>query len=395
MNLRRALILTALLMATLGAWGQHVRLCGEAQRGALYVDLDELWRYNLYEHSRWGLGLKYIRQPDASRNTTLSAYVGYGVEDRQWKGGLNFSLRRGASTVHLTAAREYAAAGSRRSVAAHLSDFDDLSAFMTRRMSDYAVFVGGYRHQYGAATYAAEAHLFLGGRLFDGNGLLYRCLGDRIVRENVGEMQLQAQLQNGITTTLLAGHTWPDGKPVAQALVQYDKELQLPVLTFNFFAQGGATPKGVPYIRMFDLGGTYHAPLYFRNTLLTAAPNEFTANMFTLASLRVVASRPLWKLWSRLLQVGSYPRPFVGVSGAWGMLWGQEADGSLTYEGLSLQAPVKGIVEPVAGIEGLVRWGVVDWGVATAWRMVPAGANYRHSDWHDNLTLMLCARLAW
>jgi hypothetical protein len=53
-----------------------------------------------------------------------------------------------------------------------------------------------------------------------------------------------------------------------------------------------------------------------------------------------------------------------------------------------------GIVEPVVGIDGLMRWGLVDWGVAMTWRLVPAGAPYRRSGWRENTTLLVTASLA-
>ena len=59
----------------------------------------------------------------------------------------------------------------------------------------------------------------------------------------------------------------------------------------------------------------------------------------------------------------------MGINGAVGALSGMDAEGRLTHEGLTLQAPHRGVAEAFAGIDGVVRWGVVDWGVAVARRI--------------------------
>ena len=65
------------------------------------VDVNQLWNYNRYEGSRWGIGgevntpLKSDRQKPilAQRKLFLSAYGGWGYRDHGWKYGAKAGLR--------------------------------------------------------------------------------------------------------------------------------------------------------------------------------------------------------------------------------------------------------------------------------------------------------------
>ena len=371
------------------AAGQYVPLHRGA-RGSWYLNLDRLWNYNLYEQSRWGAGLRY-----GSVRWNVEGYAGYGVLDRQLKGGVSGALHLGGSTLYAGAARDYQAAGSRRLSVPSLRDPASLGSFMSRRMSDRMMLTTGFRHRHRGYLWLAEGNVQHGGRLFHNRGLLYRVAGDTIEPETLLEARLAAEMPWGLTTQLQAGVNLPKRQPVVRWMVQYDREWTLSPFAVQLFLQGGATLRETPYVRMFDLGGTFGAPFCFRQSLLTARPNEFTAHVFTFLSLRVGWSRPLMEGWNPPFQIGTSPRPFVGLNAAWGHLWGQDPEGGLAWEGLELQSPLYGIVEPMAGVEGLLRWGAVDWGAAVAWRWVPKGAPYRYADTQDNLALMVTARLTF
>ena len=152
--------------------------------------------------------------------------------------------------------------------------------------------------------------------------------------------------------------------------------VHLQPFVLHYHTQAGITPPNTPYIYMFNLGGTFGSPLFFRNSLLTARPCEYTANAFALASLRFGLEEPLYSVWNSLFVIGSNPRPFVGLTGACGMMWGQSSDGTLHYESLDLQAPNHGVAEAVVGVDGLVRWGMVDYGCAVACGFHPAAPRW-------------------
>ena len=202
-------------------------------------------------------------------------------------------------------------------------------------------------------------------------------------------------IESAATSTEESGNCLP--LTYLRALAQYDRTFQPTEWSdLRLFAQGGwcdGTDHHVPYSRMFDLGGSWGSPFYFGSSLLTARPNEFTANLFALFSLRVSTTQPLWKRWDEVWKVGSNPRPFAGIGAAWGLLWRQNGDGRCR-QGIDMQAPNRGLGEAVAGINGLMRWGLVDLGVALAYRITPPSAYYHFSQKKDNTTLLITAAIA-
>jgi len=341
------------------------------------VDIDYLWRYNLYEHSRWGLGLAY--NADMQQTWRLVANAGYGIRDRQFKWGLGGSLlvdKGHSGRVYLMSTREYAVAGNRNMHRGSIVDPGGLSSFMSLRMSDQISFLAGYRWRSRSTAYCTDVRLFYGGRLFDNNGLLYRKDGDNIVSENGAELRFNVQTSH-FAGDVIVGHTWPAEKPVVQLLAEYDRTFRIALFDLRVFAQSGITTPNTPYIYMFDLGGCLGSPLYFRNSLLTVKQCEYTANAFILGLLRFGFEKPVFSMWNQLLVLGSNPRPFVGLSAAWGYLWGQDATGFLYYEGLNLTAPSNGLLEATVGIDGLLRWGSVDYGIATSVGLLPRTSTTR------------------
>lgn len=369
---RRLLFILPLLFLGQSLCCQGIPLYRNGGGGGLFLDPDYIWRYNLYEHSRWGLGLAY--SADSEQSWHVVANAGYGLHDKQLKWGLGASIQvdaRHDGMLYLMATREYAAAGNRHMQWASLNDIGGLSSFMSLRMSDQLSAIAGYRW-YGRdhSFYAVDLRIFRGGRLFDNDGLLYRKDGDVIEPENGLELRFD-YTHGGFAADAVVGRTWPAQKTIAQLLVEYNTAFDLSPFTFHIYAQAGVTPPNTPYIYMFDLGGTLGAPLWFRNSLLTVGPCEYTANAFTLGSLRLALAEPLFQAWNSVLVIGTYPRPFVGLTGAWGMMWGQADDGTMTYEGLDLQAPSRAVAEATVGINGLLRWGYVDYGAALAVSLLP------------------------
>ena len=57
-NKKGIMLVVGLLMAAGGCYGQWVRVAGDEERG-LYLDLDRVWNYNLYEKSCGGSVCRY------------------------------------------------------------------------------------------------------------------------------------------------------------------------------------------------------------------------------------------------------------------------------------------------------------------------------------------------
>ena len=402
MTTKRLLLTLTTLLTVVSAQGQYLRLAGDAERTALYLDLDKIWNYNLYEHSRWGGGLRL----SVHDLFCADGYIGYGTKDQKFKWGLTLDALHPSvgRHIYLSALYDLEAAGSRRLQNASLSDIGSLSAFMSHRMSHVERVTIGWRQdisqrlQLGAAIrYSAEE------RLFDAYGLVYpTSYYNPNAKTLFGftEVLFDLKLNRHLHFHLLLGDSEEsynnERMRYLRMLLQYDNDFNLNPFTLHIFAQGGWSDglnHAVPYSRMFDLGGTWSSPVYFRNSLLTARPNEFTANAFAFVSVVLQTSKPLYSTYSSILNAGSNPTPFIGFNAAWGALWGMNANGQRAWQQLGLQAPYLGIVEPLVGINGILRWGLVDYGFATAYRVTPLQAPYHYTEPLDNLTLLLTATI--
>ena len=395
--IKRSPILAFFLLLSVVAQGQYVRLAGSAERTALYFNIDRLWNYNLYEHSRWGGGLR-LTVRDCF---VAEGYVGYGVKDERFKGGLMLDVVKPALNRHiyLSGVYDLEAAASRRLQAATLTDIGGLSAFMSSRMAHVERVTAGWRQDIGRRLHLGVALRFSEEeRLYNAYGLLYPESYQSLY--SYVESVVDIRLNQRLLLQLILGSTEEpvncEGMSYIRLLAQYSNTFNFKPFCLHFFAQGGWSDgfdHAVPYSRMFDLGGTWGSPVYFRNSLLTAYPNEFTANAFALVSLRLQTQKPLYKIYNSFYNVGSNPVPFVGLNAAWGALWGMNADGQLVWQQLPLQAPHMGVFEPLVGVDGVIRWGMVDYGVSAAYRLTPSQAPYFRSATLDNLTLLLTATI--
>ncbi len=366
-----------LCLLPLSAWGQRMPLWHGEGGARLDFDADRLWNYNGYEHSRWGGGLWLDCAPRRTNGDRLGfeLWAGYGLRNRELKGGLGFEVKFGRSRCGLTqyiyVGRDYVAAASRQMGSQSLLDLGGLSTLLNRRLSDRAMVVWGYRWQAGRTSMAVDATGFAGGRLFDATRLLYRTAGDTIAEEDGAELNWSMRTPAGLSVRATLAATWPERALTARLLVQYRHTFSLRPFEMGLYLQGGITPPRTPYVYMYDLGGTAGVPFLFDRTMLSAGVNEYTANAFGLSDVRLGLQRPLFSIWNKVLVVGSKPRPFVEARAMWGHLWGQDGEGCLEHEGFRLQAPHRGVVEAVAGADALLLWGVTEWGAAVAWRVWP------------------------
>ena len=390
---KESIIIAACILLGPSAFGQMVRLNGNGYNPGVYFDVGRVWSYNLYEHSRWGAGVE-LRGGNGLWNA--DAWLGYSFYAKLLSCGTYGEWTTRSGTWLAGADRSLVAVG-RRSLAAYtLSDLGSLSAFMTRRMSGRNTLTVGHRHMLPRGSVEGRFSVYQGHRLYDNKGLLYAKDGDALAREDGWEATVNGEwrVRGGkLKGQCMLGEVNPGGRAFLRTIGQYEWRMERAGWRVESLIQCGLVSSGAPYPYRFDLGGTWGAPFCFSNTLLTARPNEFTADAYLFASVRLEAASPLYNIFNGLFVVGSMPVPFVGLNAAWGVLRGMDADGTVVHDGLLLQAPYLGIVEPVAGVDGLLRWGLVDWGVAAAWRIVPYGASYRYTKVSNNLSLMVTAKL--
>lgn len=396
--LKASAVLLMLWMAPSAGHGQLISLFNSEGGNELSFDVNRIYDYNQYEKSRWGLGLQYDITLGSERFNTLSlsGYGAYGYEDRRFKWGLKADLQsrlQHHSHSYVELFHDITPDASRYLNTYQLLNFTSTGSYMTRLFSDTYRLILGFSRQ--ATTKRADGFELRFSRerpLHYGTTQIYpSSYSDLLDLPYIDfiEGRLFLAHTSGIRGELLAGtygdfsHFYQTMQPFVRLLLQYDQTFNISAFKLDVFAQGGFANSDAPYSRLFDLGGTWGSPIALQRSLLTARPNEFVTNLFTLVNLKLTTQEPLFRLNSELLAMGTAPSPFLLCNAAWGKMG--------DYEGPYV--PDKGIAEVGAGFDGLLVWGAVKWGGAVVYRLTPSTAAYHYPDTKDNLVFLFTAQL--
>lgn len=390
-------LISLLLLPTLQLGAQSIRLTRYDAPNALYLNADRLYNFNMYERSRLELGVLWVspsqtaaQQRKAFGQWTLSPYVAYGTGDHAWKYGMGAYLRLpGEHSVRLGM---WAYNDLERAASRQLGEYRMLTPSLNNGIvtSRYSGVKGGGLDVF--FTPLRGLKMQIGGRRtfedlrFDSRGVYYPAREGGIKKEWTAFTELYARLdwKKSATLYLRAGRSTGEiTRLYYQVLAQYDSDLGQSGL--HLYGQTGFASIEAPYSRMFDLSGTAYSTYFFKNTFLTVRPNTFTANIFAHICLNYTAPLPLWECsWSS-------PRPFLQLNAMWGHLLEQNDIGSIMRDGLLLQAPYKGLLEPATGFDRLVHWGLLDVGFGVAYQICPESASYRLPDMTDNMAITIVA----
>ena len=409
--MKRVLLLSLMAIALpMSAVGQLWRVNSKESKNGLYVDLGRVWSYNLYEASRWGVGLRYDVGFDATsplERLSLGGWTGYGTADRRWKWGLRMGtlLRNKWKTEPYVAFDHDLTPDAERTQTEYsVNSMLSTASLRAQRFSDtYRAALGATWMPRKGYKAGAEVRWSQERRLYDNTQMMYPANDaerDMLPNYRLLEARFSLSHRSGWRGELLAGsgHCTDQGGqigfgPYLRGLLQCERVPKWKYLQLELFGQAGITTGSVPYSRMFGLGGGWGGSLYLDRCLLTARADELAANTFLLMKARLITREPLFDVFFQTFQVGMCPRPFVMAGGAWGMLWGQNDEGSVWYDGLQLQAPLQGIAEVGIGVDGLLHWGLSDWGVALVCRLTPQSAAYHFAQPADNWLLIFTAAL--
>ncbi len=414
--MRKNWIIALLLLPTLCVEAQSIRLTRYDAPNALYLNADRLYNFNMYERSRFELGFAWVSPSETAAQQRkvfgqwcLTPYIAYGTGDRAWKYGMGAQLRlpgKGDVRLLLWAYNDVERAASRQ-----LAEYRMLIQSLNDGLvtSRFVGVKGGGLDL--TATPRRGLDLRVGllqtweNYLFDGTGCLYpaRDESQKSPTSMFTEARARIDWQKCVTLLLRGGRVRIENgnsgqgatanfqlstlnfqlKYYWQALAQYDADLGNTGL--HLFAQTGYASQEAPYSRMFDLSGTAYAMYFFKHSFLTVRPNRFAANLFAHVCLNYTAPLPLWELsWSA-------PHPFLQVNAMWGHLLGQDAQGQRLWEGLPLQSPNKGLLEPATGFDRLVHWGLLDIGFGVAYQICPVSTNYIYDNIEDNIAFTIVA----
>ena len=380
--MKRPFVILLFLAGLLPAGAQSLRLTPYTAPTALYADIDRLLNYNLHEHVRIEAGLTWVLPSESARDPkvflgqwTLRGYAAYGVYDRAFKYGGSVQLRLpGSSDVRL-----------------RLSLKDDLERTGSRSFESYKMTSISLNNGYVASLFS-HVQALEGKVIWKPFSRWEAAVGMRYSREAVvqhdttfpyahyAEASARVDFDGRLTVELRTGMTdnpsiHPSDNPTIRqsfylrALAQYsygemDEDLHL-------WAQAGYTTPEAPESRQFDISGTGRTPCYFEHTLLTVPPRSFMADMFAHVLVKYTAPLPLWKTSF------SSPKPFLQLNAR----WGHTPDYHLF------------IAEPATGFDGILRWGLLDMGVATAYQLTPPNAPYRPQDLRNGIAFAIVARL--
>lgn len=428
-------IIALLLLSGAPLRSQNIRFTHLWNHTNISFDLNQLYNYNLYEQNRWGGGfnlttpLHYDSRYGIDFQNLLSAtiYGAYGTGDHAWKYGGGAELRFPRSlirSVGLNYRHDLDMAGRHSFDSYNILNTTDNSTYFSSRYSMVDRLTAGLTVKLPGKNYLTAEYRHSGERLlFNATNLMYPAIydADALAKSYYDEAHLRLDYGDHWRFDLLAGHgKYNDCGPFGgitkagnfwRLVAQYQvaKTFSGNKGSVNFFAQGGTTGgANTPLSRRFDLSGTGSSFYYFNNTLLTVRPNTFMADAFLFCSFSYTMAKPLWNLNI------SHPTPFVQLNAVWGTLYGDHVvDGSGIYELMSgnaiasnefasynglpsafmLTAPSQGLLEPVVGLDKLLRWGVLDLGVAAAYQLTPKNAPYHLDNFLDKFSVMCIAKL--
>ena len=353
---RSTFLLLLALAACLAAGAQRPRICTSNNELDITLDPARIWDYNRHEGHRWGLGLgvefpflRDIELPVAEqRRMSLDGYVAYGVRDKAWKWGAEFALlwpHGIVDRVYFNYKSDLERAGSRA-----LRNYDPWEVWDNPGFfSQY--FVPVHRATVGLAASTRHQRLDFSLRYGQETDFLSDPVGipsDSVSTLHLGEVRLTWTLRQHFTADLILGRDFTQWESdyYLRLLTQYSQRFEEHKWgQFGLFAQAGYATLGAPQQRWFDLGGTFDAPLFFRNTFHTVLPGEYYDNAFALAFLSY--HTPAF-YHTRI----SNPRLFAQAGAMAGLHEGPAAELSL-------------------GLDRVIRWGILDLGVAGACQVYP------------------------
>ena len=399
---------------------QQIRVTHIYNRVDLGIDASKIYNYNMYEQSRWGMGL-YANVPVfvnqryslAYQNSVYGElYGGYGTGDHAWKYGGKLQMRLPRSVTdrfEIAYSKDIEKAGQHTFDEYNLFNTSYNSTYFSTTYSDVQRITAGLRLVPNSRlTISAEARHSEEMLLFNANGLLYPRIHeeDKGFRTTYNELYISLAAYKTLQAGLLlgtAGNQYSDKISVARLLFQYRNNLTTKLKNIvSIYAQAGSTfTENTPFSRRFDLSGTAFSNYFFNNTFATVRPNSFFADAFIQTCIAYHIGKPLWK------NQMSAPRPFVQLNAMWGCL--RQSDNGVSHidlrsgqntslpasgndpEIISVSSPNYGVLEPAVGINGLLHWNMIDVGVAAACQWTPGKAPYHRNNFFGTFCVMLSA----
>ena len=404
----------------------------------VHVDINRLYNRNDYEGARVGLGGELYRYLDG-RNVKLamSAYGAFGMADRRWKEGA--ALRAASTQNHRLHATLYADNTVEPFAGSSLTQYNiiDISnnanycynnmmgvkriglevGWRQWRRWDISVGLRRSREECLFPHYAPSGTDLWNNVLYREvvmtvhwqNGISKLTLGG----EGVGSLSLTQRPSRASADVEVVGGLCPSGVepsgiiglsynvPYLRLLAQYNCNLRLARRgDLIFHLHGGFATPGAPATRLFSLGGTAASHYYYRNSFLTLPADAFLVSAFAQGTLCFVFERPLWntrssfstqsekasvsrRSWCDVL----YSRPFLFVQTSALVASLHQVHAASAVSPLLPTAPEGLLFEPAAGLDGLLRWKILDAGIVVAYNQKKTEKNAK-IQYLDNISVL-------
>ena len=380
-EMKRILLILLLFAST--AQAQYVRLTNYKNPTALYLDLNRIYNYNLYERNQFGIGFYLVNPSDRldCLQWNISAYVGYSTLPKELKYGATVALQT-PTNLRLKPFVQFV---------------DDFEHAGSSNLEQYDLLSPAQNASYMSSRYARIRRGAIGASLtipsttptnvifdvrytreslrFDSQGYLYPNIYPEDYRgfTDFAEMHLRVTFLKHFTFDALGGIADPNGTHIRgfRAILQYRNTKRLSKSELYLFSQAGYVTPNAPYTRRFDLSGTAGSYFYFNDAFLTLARNSVITDFYFRIHARWTCD-PLIKLdFCR-------PAPFAQL----GAIVAKTHDGTWNA-----------FAEPALGVDGIIRWGVLDLGVALAYRLSPHNDPSYTTELKDKMAVMFSAKL--
>lgn len=376
-------ILILFIFIPLIAFPQYVRLTDFKSKSTLYLDLDRLYNYNIYERNQLGLGLYFVTPTNNDKvpQWRIDAYAGYSTLPREWKygGKVTLCFHKGWQwQPFVQYFEDFVPASSIYLNTYSLLNPSQNTGFMTSHMLRMrrAAIGTTFTPNHGILSFHVDFSYDREWCRYKGNDLLYPKIypEDYITPQDFATLHLTATYKGMLTLDVssfkeIASYDTPLS---IKAILQYNKSYKYKNSTLNTFAQMGFVTQNTSYSHRFDISGTAGSYFFFDNSLHTLAPNSFTSDLYARFSTKLRLNK--------LIPDNRYcnPKPFVQVSGAAAYAY----DDTWTA-----------LLEPCVGIDDILRYGAIIFGAAFAYRLSPKNASCYSPYFSDNSALMFTATL--
>ncbi|MBQ0015400.1 MAG: hypothetical protein KBT04_00250 [Bacteroidales bacterium] len=399
MQKRWSLLLTLILLHTI-VGAQSIRITPITSASALYLNTNSLFNFNRYDMLRVDADLRFVypsqNHPFYSRSKRqwqINPYIGYATRSEQWHGGVTIARQSVVShqlCPYVVIRHDIDPAASTNLAAYQMTQIAENSGFLADRMAQNTSVAIGMSMK---ATSNLKLDISLQHSrecyLFDSQGFLIYD-PQTVDQQSFYDIRCRMNISQRLTIALWAGQRrWLTTSGYWRCIAQYEQSINaFGRYKASLFAQIGYSNLTAPYSRLFDISGTAGCPYFFNHTFITLTPNEFQANAYAKMSLTITDSRPLWQ--NRYSMPQLFAR--INVLSGWLVTDTGWTDHSVC-DNIAVNAPSQGVIEPAIGCNQLLRIGLIDMGIAAAYRITSPTAYYHHPNASENIAIAATATL--